>query len=142
MTEEAGSGSGGERRRNGSTLVGLIAAAVLFVLAVYLAGVGLSWWALPPDLVHLRPLASELFFDAICCGVFSCVLFWWSASGPAGIKMFLADRDWRIGNPTVSMVITVVAAVVAIITFSHELLRREGPPACQSAYRSIVDGAE
>lgn len=117
----------GEERRNGSTLVGLLAAGLLLGAAISLIGLAQHWWSLPAELKHVAPLQAELWIDAICCVLFALVLFWWAASGPSGLRMFVAGRGWGIGNPTVSMVITIVAAVVAIVAFTHELLKPEQP---------------
>lgn len=107
--------------REGSILAGKVAARALFVLA------GLSL-VFGPFLITgvlrlncLRPWL-ELGVDVGSCLLFGGVLWWWAHSERDEIS-----NKTGIGNPTVTMVVTVLTAVIAIFTFSHELFRAEPP---------------
>jgi hypothetical protein len=102
----------GARRRNGSTAVGIVFGVVLAL-------------GIPAPLCQqMTQGALEVALDALCCLIFAVILIWWSISGSTGLRRPLFnDRGWGIGEPTVTMVITIVTAVVAIITLFHELFK-------------------
>ncbi len=114
----------GEKRRNGSTLVGLAAAALLCGVALALVCFERAT-SLHPNLAGVAIRTDEMWIDVSCCLLFAGILIWWAGSGPAGLKFFVDNRHWGIGNPTVTMVITVVTATVAIITFTHDFFKPE-----------------
>jgi hypothetical protein len=115
----------GARRRNGSTAVGIVFGVVLALLAMAFLAVFWGWLGIPAPLCQqMTQGALEVALDALCCLIFAVILIWWSISGSTGLRRPLFnDRGWGIGEPTVTMVITIVTAVVAIITLFHELFK-------------------
>jgi hypothetical protein len=122
---EAEAERGGARRRNGSTLVGIVSGVALTALAALLLGVFFGCLTMPAPLCRQMTRGSpEVALDAVCCLIFAVILVWWAVSSSAGLrKPLFNDRGWGIGEPTVTMVITVVTAVVAIIALLHELFK-------------------
>ena len=71
---------------------------------------------------------SELWIDAAASVIFGGVLLYWAFSneeprGPSFVHPFGTDTNWGIGNPTVTMVVGVVTAVIAVFSFAHELFK-------------------
>ena len=58
------------------------------------------------------------WIDGGSCLVFAGVLFWWARSKKT--QEHEPNSTWKIGNDTVTMVVTVVTAVIAILALVHE----------------------
>jgi hypothetical protein len=106
-----------EKRKNGSILVALLSG-----LAV--GGIGVC------TLVHASPSSHEDLINAGASLIFALVLLWWAFSGEEDHdsfrwQLFYSGRHWGIGFPTVTMVVTVLTALVAIFTLTHELYKKE-----------------
>jgi hypothetical protein len=63
-------------------------------------------------------------------------MLWWVLSPDhAGVSqkfntIFKSDRNWGIGFETVTMVVTIVTAIIAIFTLTHELFKE--PNSCRA----------
>jgi hypothetical protein len=71
----------------------------------------------------------ERWVDSFAGFSFSIVLFWWivspqgASSKPFYWRMVVPGRNWGIGNPTITMVISLVAAIIATFAFAHDLFK-------------------
>jgi hypothetical protein len=120
-------------RRNGSILAALLVGVGLVVAAIW----SFSYYASKPDHVILHRS------EGLACLAFAGVLFWWVWS-PPGIRKptdpaaqgqqpdqlgaFYSNRNWGIGFETVTMVVGVVAAVIAIFTLTAEYDKEKPAP--------------
>jgi hypothetical protein len=105
-------------RKNGSILTALIAGVLVGIIGI-------------AELAHAPPYKCE---DAINGGsgiLFAIVLLWWvfSDENPYGkfrwSNPFYLGRHWGIGFETVTMVVTVVSALVIIFTLTDAVYNRE-----------------
>jgi hypothetical protein len=88
-------------RKNGSNILAVVLGFLLIVLAVCI-GFGFT-----PDFKDKDTLIAV---NAGSSALFGGVLLWWAAS---------ENKAWGIGFETVTMVVGVVTAVVAILTLTH-----------------------
>jgi hypothetical protein len=107
-------------RRNGSILIGLIGGVAVGSLGLA------SLFGIDP----IEKLGKDNL-DGAACLIFAAVLIWWTFSPPgAGNRgqppgkqrqyvIFFKDRNWGLGFETVTMVVGVVAAAIALFTLTH-----------------------
>lgn len=113
-------------RRAGSTFAGKVAGWASLGLGIattaYAIAILVTAGAKPGQLMALG-------LDAVSCVLFGVVLLWWAASPQVkggGYKLFASHGEPTkgIGNDTVTMVITVITAIIAIFTLTHELFEK------------------
>lgn len=128
-------------RRNGSIAIGILGGIALLMT-------GVIAWGWP----NLTSLVRDV--DVGSCFLFAAILFWWAWSPPT-IKRraeipdrqpnlfgtFYRDRNWGIGFETVSMVVGVLVAVVAILTLMYEVNKTSSEAARQSVSTSTSPSA-
>jgi len=98
MGSEPKSGAGAEKeRKQGSTILAFALAIALFILA-------LAIWITD---FHINDHAKAV--NIFTCIFFGGVLFWWAVSW---------GKAWGIGFETITMSVTVILAVIAILTLT------------------------
>jgi membrane protease YdiL (CAAX protease family) len=117
MAEDKGTKGDDKGRKNGSILVALIAGIGVGGIGIYTLYAGVT-----PD-------KREYLTNGGTSIVFALIMLWWvfSREKPRepGFRWqaFYEERNWGIGFETVTMVVTVVTALVAIFTLTHELYK-------------------
>jgi hypothetical protein len=106
-------------RRNGSTAIGLVAGAVLLVAGVM-------------SFMH-HDVIGVIGRDNLnggACLLFAVILIWWAISPPGAgnpplgkhrrkFLVFVEGRNWGIGFETITMIVGVMTAAVAILTLTN-----------------------
>jgi hypothetical protein len=127
-----------EGRKSGSIAFALVSGVALFALSALLALGALTarmhidtLWGLLPEMT-LR----ERWINSFVSFAFAAVLLLWVLSYEDAIgkpkredmyrgRIFYKNHNWGIGFPTVTMVVTVIAAVIVIFTLTHELFKTD-----------------
>jgi hypothetical protein len=110
-----------EKRKNGSILIALLGGGLLLIWGI---GTIASF-----DQTKLP--TGELLTNGISCILFSVVLLWWVFSPEDHNTLawkfpwpFYPNRNWGIGFPTITMVVTVYSAIVIIFTLTHDFFSK------------------
>lgn len=116
-------------RKNGSILFVLITALIAVLCAIaQIYQIGLA--GLIPSVHSLESIikyfATEGIINFYASLFFAIILIWWAVSDDTtepGSRSFLfyPNRSWGLGFETVTMTVTVIAALIVIFTFTHEL---------------------
>lgn len=118
-------------RKLGSSVIG-------FAMGVALSALGICIWLEVPAFWFRNTPSfhrNEKIADVFCCLLFGVVLIWWSVLGEIfKYRLFSrwrnrapwkVPRQWAIGNPTITMVVGIVTAIVAIFTLVHDINKPE-----------------
>jgi hypothetical protein len=98
-----------KRRYQGSTLVAYVVSFLLLLLAAFFACGGQINW-----------VQYKRCIDIASCLTFSLVLWWWAKSGKLTSDEDHIPKTWfKIGNETLTMVVGVLTAVIAILTLAE-----------------------
>jgi hypothetical protein len=132
-------------RRFGSSVIGLAMGAALIALGLY------TWFGDPAFFSRnaLTSHGNEKFVDVFSCLLFGVVLIWWSVLGEI-FKYSLYSQwrartpwkvpaEWALGNPTITMVVGVVTAIIAIFTLVHDVNKPEPNPRPQTIITNQFD---
>jgi flagellar basal body-associated protein FliL len=137
-------------RKNGSILIALISGAALIVLGIAtLASKNLFGFEMLRGEQIINAIVSIIFGGVLLYWVFSyatpekdknkqpkpneminiCEALQWKDPSPTKtghgmFDIFYSNGNWGIGFETVTMVVTVIAAVVVIFTFTHERFKQ------------------
>lgn len=107
------------KRKNGSVLIGLVSGVVIGIFGVM-------------SFTHhdvIETLGRDNL-NGMACLIFAAVLIWWAVS-PPGVEaqavtppprkwgIFFKGRNWGVGFETITMVVGVLTAVIAILALTH-----------------------
>ena len=117
-----------EPRNLGSTLTAVAVGAVLMIFAAYL---GLAWWC--GRFFDVGQF--EKVIDIGSCAIFGAVLLWWGLCKP--FATYDRSTAGKIGFETITMIVTVITALIAIFTLTDAAAHRQSgqtelPPAAAS----------
>ena len=87
-----------DERKKGSVALSVIMGIALLFL-------GLVIWRF-----GFNPKEYAVQINVVACVFFGVILLWWAAT---------PNRDWGIGFPSITMAVTVVLAVIAILTLTY-----------------------
>ena len=122
-----------EGRRNGSTLLALILSLIAVVCALFqLLNIHLGDLVSSALHFNFRDLApgehAVNFFAGLSFGL---ILLWWAdLREPSELertraRFFYPGRSWGLGNESVTMAVTVIAALIVTFTLTHELFNEQ-----------------